>query len=95
MKCHCPKSWLTFFKAVHNEQRQEILHIIHKAKTINASDILKNIKLSQPTLSHHLSILVDAKIIDAEKKGKEVIYKVNQDFISHCCLGFVKKFKQN
>jgi len=93
MKYHCPRVWLTFFKAVHNKQRQEILHIIHQKNQVNASDILKKIKLSQPTLSHHLNILVEADVIGSEKKGKEVIYKVNQEIINHCCGGFMNKFK--
>ncbi|NMB83965.1 winged helix-turn-helix transcriptional regulator [Candidatus Roizmanbacteria bacterium] len=87
----CPKSWLHFFKASADIHRQHILLLIKKHKKINASRILKEIKLSQPTLSHHLTILKNAGLIVEEKKGREVFYLINNKTISSCCLGFAKK----
>ncbi len=87
----CPKSWISFFKAGGDRHRQHILLLIKKHKRINASDILNKIKLSQPTLSHHLAILKNAGLIVEEKKGREVFYSINSKTISSCCLGFMDK----
>lgn len=92
MKCVCPKKWMTFFKAVHDKHRQAILDIIKSHKEINANGIVEKVKLSQPTISHHLKILTDASIIKAKKAGKEVMYTINEDAIEDCCLGFMNKF---
>lgn len=34
--------------------------------------------VSQPTLSHHMKILVDAGVVDSEKIGKNVYYTINE-----------------
>lgn len=46
-------------------------------KKANVSEITKYMNISQPATSHHLRVLKDAKILKAEKKGKEVYYSLN------------------
>lgn len=87
----CHKSWIRFFKAGADQHRQQILLLIKNHSHINASKILEKVKLSQPTLSHHLTILKNAKLITEEKKGREVFYSINHKTISSCCLGFMNK----
>jgi DNA-binding transcriptional ArsR family regulator len=89
----CPKGWIKFFKAAADENRQDILSVISKHQPINATDISKHIKLSQPTLSHHLSKLSNAGLIKTEKKGKEIFYQIDNKTINDCCLGFANKIK--
>jgi len=91
MRC-CPKEWMKFFKAVHDENRQKILQLLRKHGEMNASDIVKKMKLSQPTVSHHLKILCGAEILKAKKKQKEVYYTLAHDNIASCCMGFMKHF---
>jgi ArsR family transcriptional regulator len=43
-----------------------------------ACDIEKEFKLSQPTISHHLAVLRDAGLIDAEKVGQWMWYRRNE-----------------
>jgi ArsR family transcriptional regulator, arsenate/arsenite/antimonite-responsive transcriptional repressor len=92
MKCFCPKEWYTFFKAIHDRHRQQILDIIKQHKEINATGIVDRVKLSQPTVSHHLKILCDASVLKTKKVGKEVFYSINKDFIHDCCSGFMRQF---
>jgi ArsR family transcriptional regulator len=94
MECSCSKKWLSFFKAVHDKNRQAILDVIQKHKTINANGIVAKIKLSQPTISHHLKILEGASVIHAKKVGKETIYSINESCIGECCGGFAKRFSK-
>ncbi|MBL7159500.1 winged helix-turn-helix transcriptional regulator [Candidatus Microgenomates bacterium] len=95
MSYHCPKKWLDFFKAAHNQHRQKILALINEHKDINAGQILAKMKLSQPTVSHHLKILREADLIKANKKGKEVYFSVNKKCINNCCTGFMKKIAKS
>lgn len=94
MKRCCPPKWLKFFKAACDDHRQRILVLINQHKTVNASQIVNKVRLSQPTVSHHLKILKEADLIKANKKGKEVFYSINKKNIASCCMGFVKRFTQ-
>lgn len=87
--CCTSKVFLRFFKAAGDSHRQKILALLREHKALNASDIMKQIRLSQPTISHHLALLTEAGILFAEKRGKEVIYSLNTKKISSCCLGFM------
>jgi len=88
----CSKVWCGFFKAIHDHHRQHILEIIHHSGPLNASEIIGKLKLSQPTVSHHLKILSQAKLIHAKKKGKETVYTINKSEISQCCGSFMEKY---
>lgn len=90
MNTCCPSKILTkFFKAASDTHRQKILALLKTHKSLNASEIVKQIRLSQPTISHHLALLTEAGILLSVKKGKEVYYSLNSKTISNCCLGFM------
>jgi len=93
--CCNPKIWLKFFRAVSDKHRQKVLTLLKKHHTLNASNIMTHIGLSQPTTSHHLSLLKQAGLITSIKKGKEVYYSLNKKMISSCCLGFNKELGNN
>lgn len=87
--CCTSKLLLKFFRAAGDSHRQKILALLKEHSSLNATEIKKKIKLSQPTISHHLSLLEEAGILIAQKKGKEVLYSLNPKTISNCCLGFM------
>lgn len=87
--CCTSKVFLKFFKAAGDSHRQKILALLRTHKSLNASEVVKKIGLSQPTISHHLALLAEAGIILSTKKGKEVFYSLNPKTISTCCLGFM------
>lgn len=87
--CCTSKLLLKFFRAAGDSHRQKILALLKERNSLNATEIMKKIKLSQPTTSHHLSLLEEAGILIAQKKGKEVLYSLNPKTISSCCLGFM------
>jgi len=94
-QCCQGKQIVSFFKAMCDHNRHKILHLIKKNKEMNASDIISKINLSQPTVSHHLKILVDAGVLESRKEGKETIYKINEKYINHCCRGFAEDICSN
>jgi DNA-binding transcriptional ArsR family regulator len=44
-----------------------------------ASDLEMRIKLSQPTISHHMSVLTRAGLVEAEKLGQWMWYRRNEN----------------
>lgn len=82
---------LTFFKAVADPNRVRIMALLAGGE-LSVSAICKHFKMKQPSISHHLSVLKGAKIVDARKEGKEVFYRLNECCVSSCCLDFMKRF---
>jgi len=85
----CPKNMFKFFKAMHDAVRLEIIALLKDKGELNVSDIVKHVGLSQPTVSHHLKILCEAKIISSRKKGKNVYYALCDKYIEGCFMSFL------
>jgi ArsR family transcriptional regulator, arsenate/arsenite/antimonite-responsive transcriptional repressor len=63
-------------KALSDGTRVQILRIISKSKTICACKILEELRISQGTLSHHMKVLTDLKLVSVEKNGKWRYYSL-------------------
>ena len=93
MKHTCSRGeMISFFKAICDRNRHQILHLLKKNGEMNASDIIDKMDLSQPTIAHHLKILVEAGVLITRKEGKETFYKINKEIIGSCCHGFARHF---
>ena len=66
------------FKALADPARLRLLSMIANADggEACACDLIEPLGRSQPTVSHHLSILVDAGLITREKRGKWAWYRL-------------------
>jgi ArsR family transcriptional regulator len=59
---------------------------------MRVSDIVDAFTMSQPTISHHLSILKQFGLVTSRKEGKEVFYAINRDNVMECCGRLIAKF---
>ncbi len=82
-----------FFKAIGNPVRQKIVNLLHLQKEIKVKDLVEELKLSQSTVSHHLAILKNAKIIKAREEGVETYYSLCCGTITKCCSHLEKFFR--
>lgn len=57
------------FKALSDSNRIWILNILKEGEFC-ACKLLEMLNVGQSTLSHHMKILVDAKIVNTRKEGK-------------------------
>lgn len=64
------------FKALSDPTRREILNLL-RAGPMAAGELLEHFPITGASLSHHLSILKHAGLIDDEKKGKYIFYTLN------------------
>jgi ArsR family transcriptional regulator len=66
------------FKAVADPARLRLLSIIanHDGGEACVCDLTEPLDLSQPTVSHHLKVLVEAGLVTREKRGKWAYYAV-------------------
>lgn len=66
------------FKAFCDENRLSILSLLRTGEKC-ACDLLEDLRITQPTLSHHMKILCDAGIVQGRKEGKWVYYSIDQE----------------
>lgn len=72
------------FKALGDPTRVKLLSMIaaDPAGEACACDMTEPVGLSQPTVSHHLKLLVDAGLITREQRGKWAYYRVAPEGLS-------------
>lgn len=61
--------------------RFKILSLISSKGELTAKDILSEFDFTQPTLSHHMSCLKEAGLVNVERRGRFAYYSVNKDTI--------------
>ena len=61
--------------------RFKILSLISSKGELTAKDILSEFDFTQPTLSHHMSCLTEAGLVNVERRGRFAFYSVNKDTI--------------
>lgn len=64
------------FKALSDSTRRDILNLL-KRGPMTAGDITAHFSTTNATISHHLSILKQAGLIDDQKQGKYIYYELN------------------
>lgn len=65
------------FKAMGDENRLTILSLLHTGERC-ACRLQEALGISQPTLSHHMRILLDAGLVNARKDGKWIHYSLSE-----------------
>lgn len=69
---------LKILKALSDETRLKIFEMLKGGK-LCACKILEGLNITQPTLSHHMKILCDCGLADAERDWKWTHYSINKD----------------
>jgi ArsR family transcriptional regulator len=69
------------FKALADPTRVAIVNRLTTAEAVCVCDLTAAFELSQPTVSHHLKILRDAGLVEAERRGTWAYYRLVPDAI--------------
>jgi ArsR family transcriptional regulator len=80
-----------FCKALADGTRQQILVMLLDGEKC-VSDIVDAFDMSQLTISHHLGVLKQFKLVTSHKEGKLVFYDINRDNLVECCGMLMAKF---
>ncbi|MDI4649634.1 autorepressor SdpR family transcription factor [Cohnella hashimotonis] len=64
------------FKALSDPTRRKILQLL-KDKDLSAGEIASHFDISKPSISHHLGILKQARLVQDERQGQNMIYSIN------------------
>lgn len=64
------------FKALCDENRLKVVEILKDGEKC-ACTLLEKLEISQPTLSHHMKILIDSAIVESRKDGRWTYYSLS------------------
>ena len=64
------------FKALSDPTRREILQLLRQG-ALPAGEIAEHFNMTGATISHHLSVLKNAGLVDAERRGTYIYYEIN------------------
>lgn len=69
------------FEALAHPARREILRLLQAHGELSAGVLADHLEISKPTMSHHLSTLARSGLLDREKRGLYVFYRLNQSLV--------------
>lgn len=65
------------FRALGDSTRREILRMLRTDGDLPAGEIAARFPLTQASISHHLGVLKEAKLVQAERQGRSIVYSVD------------------
>ncbi|MFO8069590.1 MAG: metalloregulator ArsR/SmtB family transcription factor [Alkalibacterium sp.] len=66
------------FKVLSDETRLKILQLLSKDQ-LCACDIIEEFNITQPTLSYHMKMLRDKKLVVTQREGNRVLYALDEE----------------
>ena len=79
----------TAFKALNDPTRREILELLQQ-RDMTAGEIVEHFDLTGPSISHHLDLLKQAGLVNAEKQGQFVLYSLNTTVVDDILKWFLQ-----
>lgn len=84
----------TFF-ILSDENRHKILDLLLNEGKMNVNALTDKLHLSRPAVSHHLKLMLDAKIVQVEQIGKERFYYATVEHSVSLLYQMLKSLEQN
>ena len=75
---------VVFAKALADDTRQKIMKMVC-CQWLSVSEIVEQLNVTQPTVSHHLALLREAGLVNVREEGKQTFYSLNQQRVASCC----------
>ena len=79
------------FKALADPTRRHVLELLRERPMV-AGELSNHFPVSKPTMSAHFSILREAGLVEAERHGKTILYRLRMSVLEDTLLGFSKAF---
>ena len=81
----------TVFKALADPTRRRVLQLLRK-RPMTAGELSDQFTVSKPTMSAHFAVLREADLVDAEKNGRTIIYRLKMSVLEDALLSFAQVF---
>jgi DNA-binding transcriptional ArsR family regulator len=77
------------FKALADPTRRRILELLRE-KEMSAGDLASHFDLAKPTLSGHFAVLREAGLVEAQKQGTSLIYRLNVSVLEEALMALME-----
>ncbi len=77
------------FKALNDPTRREILQLLQE-RDMTAGEIVEKFSITGPSISHHLDLLKQAKLVIAKKEGQFIYYSLNTTVVDEIMKWFLQ-----
>ncbi len=67
------------YRAIADEKRLLVLAMLARSKTLCACEVQAALGVTHATVSHHMGTLRAAGLVESEKRGKWVFYRLSDD----------------
>lgn len=78
------------FEALSSPVRRKILAYLAHAE-LTAGEIASRFEISKPAVSQHLNVLETAGLVNSDKRGQFVHYRIVSDALANTLNGFVQE----
>jgi DNA-binding transcriptional ArsR family regulator len=75
------------FKALADPTRRRVLQLLRERPML-AGELADQFQVSKPTMSAHFAVLQEADLIEAEKNGRNILYRLKMSVLEEALLGF-------
>ncbi len=79
------------FKALSDPTRREVLRLLRKSP-MTAGELSDHFPVSKPTMSAHFAVLREADLVEAERNGRTITYRIKMSVLEDALLGFAQLF---
>jgi ArsR family transcriptional regulator len=80
------------YKALADPTRRRILELL-RDREMSAGEIAAHFKLSKPTLSGHFNVLRAAGLVETERSGTTITYRLNITVLEEALMALFDTFK--
>jgi DNA-binding transcriptional ArsR family regulator len=80
------------YKALADPTRRRILELLRE-REMSAGEIADHFRLAKPTLSGHFAVLKAADLVDTEKSGTTIIYRLNLSVLEAALMSLIDAFQ--
>ncbi|HKQ10074.1 MAG TPA: autorepressor SdpR family transcription factor [Rhizomicrobium sp.] len=77
------------FKALSDPTRRQILQLLRK-RAMSAGELAEHFALSKSTLSAHFAVLREADLVDSDKSGTTITYRLKLSVLEEALLAFAE-----
>ena len=82
------------FKALSDPTRRRVLQLLRE-RPLSAGDLADQFDVSKPTMSAHFAVLLEADLIEADKQGRSILYRLKMSVLEDALLGFTQTLGWN
>ena len=77
------------FKALSDPTRRRVLQLLRE-RPMTAGELSDQFAVSKPTMSAHFAVLQEADLIEAEKTGRSIVYRLKMSVLEEAVLAFAQ-----